>query len=216
MRNVIYHPGCLTRVFCKKIGENYKRILESIGLKFVVDDKLCCGSPLLNAGYKKEFDRLVEKNLHKLMRNKIGKIITNCPACFKVFSEDYGFNTVHVTKVIWENIEKLKLRNYKEEVMYHDPCYLSRFMRVYDEPRYILEALGFEIVEFGDNKERTMCCGAGGGLKANLKRTANRIAKLRLREVKTRKLITSCPLCYMHLKENAEGINVLELSEVLI
>ena len=37
-----------------------------------------------------------------------------------------------------------------------------------------------------------------------------------LKDVKTKKLITTCPNCYIHLKENSEDIEILELNEVLI
>ena len=40
-----------------------------------------------------------------------------------------------------------------------DPCHLRHAQRVVDEPRHILEAAGYEVVEID---ESGMCCGAAG------------------------------------------------------
>ncbi len=71
------------------------------------------------------------------------------------------------------------------------------------------------MTELPDNREQSLCCGAGGGVKANFPELANAIARQRLALVENGRLCTACPLCYAHFKENADGVEVLELSQAL-
>ena len=80
-----------------------------------------------------------------------------------------------------------------------------------------MKALDFEVIESKKTREDTSCCGAGGGLRNNAPKISSKIAKLRFKDVSTKKLITCCPMCYHHLKENApKDVEVLEFSQVLL
>jgi Fe-S oxidoreductase len=49
-------------------------------------------------------------------------------------------------------------------VTYHDPCYLGRHNRFFEEPREILRAIpGLELVEMAHCGPNSLCCGGGGG-----------------------------------------------------
>lgn len=184
---------------------------------------------MYNAGYDEDFKNLIEKNYHVFKDHGVTKILTNCPACYKVFSKDYpehykewDIKVEHATVVIWEAIKNGKVEVSNEnrgKITYHDPCHLGRHSNIYEPPRKILESIGYELVEMVHNRENALCCGGGGGLKTNQPKLSNEIAKIRIKEAKdtgVNKLVTSCPLCYLHLKENSIGIDVLELSEVLV
>lgn len=214
-KKILYFPGCWSKYKLKDITSNYTKILKKLGLSFdVANEEACCGAPLLNAGYQKEFQEIKQKNLGILNSKKFEKIITNCPNCYLILSRVYGVQTEHITQTIARYLKKIPVK-YEEKVTYFDPCNLGRKSGIYEEPRLILESLGFEVRELEQNRARGLCCGAGGGLKENLSALANKIAQDVLRQCKTKKLITCCPLCYLHLKENAKNIEVLELSQVL-
>jgi len=217
--NTLYYPGCMTKFVLKDLEENYMKILRELNIDFITlkDMEFCCGSPVINAGFPKDFNDLIDKNLEIFKKHGVSKIITNCPACYSIFSENYNLKVEHATQVIWKNIDKLNLKSFEGNVTFHDPCHLGRYSDIYDEPRLILKKIGYDIIESKHTKDRTLCCGAGGGLRNNAPKFSSKIAKLRFKDVPTKKLVTCCPMCYHHLKENSpEDVEVIELSQVLI
>src|SRR4029078_11417470 len=50
----------------------------------------------------------------------------------------------------------------RETVVFHDPCYLGRYRNIYEEPRTVAARYG-EVIEPRRTRERSFCCGAGGG-----------------------------------------------------
>ncbi|MFH1398904.1 MAG: (Fe-S)-binding protein [Candidatus Woesearchaeota archaeon] len=215
--NTLYYPGCMIKFVQPEILENYKKILKIIGVDFIMleDVELCCGSPALRGGYTNEFDSVKKRNIEIFKQYNITKVITSCPACYHIFKEEYKVNVQHITTLIVQHLDKFP-RRYSGKVSYHDPCHLGRYSGIYSEPREILKHAGFEVEELRDTMDKSLCCGGGGGLKTNNAGLAKEVARLRLKQVKTNRLITSCPMCYAQLKENAKGIQVLELSEVLV
>ncbi|MFH0808714.1 MAG: (Fe-S)-binding protein [archaeon] len=213
---VLYYPGCLTKGVLVENLENYKEIFNRLGIDFVMlgNEEVCCGLPVLNAGCRKDVKRLAEKNL-KLFREKgITKIVTNCPSCLHAFNSVYpelvrGWDIPceHATVVIRRRIKEKGIK-YKgdekdrEVVSYHDPCHLGRYSGVYDEPREVIELLGGKILESRFVREKALCCGGGGGVRANFESLAKGVARERVKsfDSKVEKIISPCGLCYANLK----------------
>jgi Fe-S oxidoreductase len=216
-QKILYYPGCLTLFYMKEVLNNYKSLLDDLGVDYImIKDMPCCGSPLINAGYKQDFESLKKNNMELLRQHGISKIITSCPHCYDVFKNHYSIDAEHITQVIERNKHKLVVENH-EDVAYHDPCLLTRKNKVIKEPRSILKQTGFKLIEPSRSREKTFCCGAGGGMKQNSPKIANKIAKERLGQLGSKKIIVSCPYCYLHLKENSGNKKkVLELGEVLV
>jgi len=229
--NILYYPGCLTKFVAKDLKKRYERILRKVGVDFIElsEIELCCGSPALKAGYEDDFKKNAQKNLEIFKEHSVKKIITNCPACFmvlkkeykKVLGKDWDIEVEHITQTIANKIRNSKSKTQNSErqlVSYHDPCHLGRQMGVYNEPREIIETLGYEISEMEFAKKESFCCGGGGGVKSNEPDLANRIAKERLNQAKktgAKILCTACPLCYLHLKENSKDIEVKEIADLI-
>ncbi len=213
----LFYPGCLAKHNLKSVANNYITLLQKLGVNLILlkDEEVCCGYPALSLGYKPEFEDLRLKNMEIFRKHNVKKIITLCPSCYLTFKNYEGMKVEHVTQTLAKYLRALPVK-YEKKITYYDPCCLSRKGGVMSEPRAILKALGFEVVELEDCREKTMCCGAGGGMKHNLPSISNKIAKKILSKVKTKTLITSCPLCYAHLKENSSKVEVLELSQVLV
>ncbi|MEA2007036.1 MAG: (Fe-S)-binding protein [Patescibacteria group bacterium] len=226
--NTLYYPGCLTKFAAKEILEKYKKILQREGIDFVMlgDKEVCCGSPVKNAGAQEQFKKLVENNLEIFKEHGIGRIITNCPACALVFKKDYkealgekwDIEALHFTEL--EPLKSTQKSKSNEVVTYHDPCHLGRALGIYDEPRKMIRNAGYEIDEMELNNFKSFCCGGGGGVKTNDGELSNRVAKDRIEQVKktkARTVVTPCPMCWAHLKENSgDDIEIKELSEIIL
>lgn len=210
--NTLYFPGCLTKGVLKEEFENYKKIFNKLGVEYILlsDEEVCCSLPVLNAGYKKDARKLMEKNFEIFKKYKVKKIITNCPSCYHAFKEiypkiarDWNIDVEHTSITILNAIKKkgIKVKT-KENVSYHDPCHLGRYSGIYNEPRRVIELLGGKIIEMKYNRENALCCGGGGGVRANFPEVAKAIAEKRIEGIpeSTTKLISPCGLCYLNLK----------------
>ncbi len=219
--NTLYYPGCVTHCALPEIQARYEALLREVGVDFIVLDgeTLCCGSPVKRAGYASDFDDLKAKNLEIFSRFSVGKIITNCPGCYHTLQQDYGMEVHHASQVLAERVQRLQPKELPiekyGEITYHDPCHLGRWSGIFDEPRNLLADSGWDVAELPDNRQQSLCCGAGGGLKSNHPELADAIAQQRLAQVQGDHLCTACPLCYAHFKQNAVGMTVLEFSEAL-
>ena len=224
---IVYYPGCLTKFKLKKQFELYKKILGKLKIDFIVlDEFLCCGNKIFDLGYETEARKLARRNLKIFKDNKINKVITNCPECYKFFSQncremmpDWDIEIEHILITILKKLEKIKITKEKEKIGYHDNCYLGRYSKLYNEPRDVLNLLGYEIVEFKENKKNADCCGACGALPMIDSELAGKIAENLIKKAKYENIdkIVTVGECYLHLKDIAKekGIEIFEISEII-
>ncbi|MBW2148088.1 MAG: (Fe-S)-binding protein [Deltaproteobacteria bacterium] len=219
--NTLYYPGCMTAHLLPHIQRRYEGLLRAIGTDFIVlpqGEIFCCGSPVHRAGYPDDFHHLRDHNLEVFHRFSVKRIISNCPACVYTFKEFYHMESWHVAEVVFRRGRRISSRAPTMEdgtIAYHHPCHMSRYLEVKKEPLEILRRHGYNPVEVGLDGNPNPCCGAGGGLQANEPDLAGAIAQDLLAGLQQNRLVTSCPLCYMHLQRHAGGIKVIELGELL-
>lgn len=230
--NILYYPGCLSKFVAKDLVENYRQLLRRQGIDFIElpDLEVCCGSPVKNAGFQEEFEKLARRNLETFRAHGVSKIITHCPACAYVFGHDYSellgkewpVEVKHISQILSPKNENSSSTN-STKLTYHDPCHLGRYAKLYEEPRRLLRGVGFQISEMDLNREQAFCCGGGGGLRANNPELSAKVAEERIMQAEKTGapiLCTACPLCYLQLKQAAEKkgsqIEVKELGQILL
>lgn len=217
----LYYPGCFEN---EEIISNYKRILKIIGINYIELEDFSCGSKYYELGYKKELRNKVLENLKFLRKSNVKKIITNCSICYYLLKEvylkinkEFDIEIEHILFPILKYLEKKRPSfNSKIEVSYQDPCYLGRYSNIYEEPRKIISLLGGNILEFKDNKNRAVCCGAAGGVLKNFPNLAKDMAKKRILNMNknSKILITSCSMCQNSFKK--ADANSIELSNFIL
>jgi len=225
----VYFPGCTTYFKHKEYFDLYLRILSRLGIEYKISQKkICCGLPALELGYDSEARKIARRNFEIFKEDNIGEIITSDPACYKMFSLDYPYllpdwniSTVNIWKIILDRLEEkpgLIKNKFSEKVCFQDSCYLSRYLGIVSEPRKILGLLGYNLIEMTDSKERSICSGNCGQLPFTNPELADLIAKERILQAKrigVQKIITVSISDYEILKRNSNGIEVVDISEVL-
>ena len=109
-------------------------------------------------------------------------------------------------------------------VVYHDPCYLGRHNRVFDEPRSLVDALpGARRVEMGRCRDKSFCCGAGGARMWMEEPVGQRVNHARAEEALSTGagvLATACPFCLIMLDDAVKSkarqdMAVLDIAQLL-
>lgn len=220
---------------CQEVARSLVAIFNKTGVNFGIlgNEETCCGGPILRMGEKGLFEMLVEKNLRSFKKYKIRKIVTISPHCYNTFVNDYPIGNEklkveHYTEFLWELIEQgiLKFSRKINIVTYHDPCYLGRYNGIYDAPRKIIDAIpGLSRIEMPRNRERSFCCGGGGGRiwieeAADQKRPSINRAHEAI-NVGPNILSTACPFCLINLDDaikvvgNDGKIQVKDVAELV-
>lgn len=238
-----YFVGCTSAYREQELAKNTVEILNKTQTPFRLlgDDELCCGSPLLRIGMRKQAIELAKKNVEAIEKAGIEKLIFSCAGCYRTFLIDYPeilgrklkFEVEHITQFLARLIKegKINLKELNKTVTYHDPCHIGRHIMsdkpkrkgLFDEPRKILKAFpGINYVEMLRSKENAWCCGAGGGVKSAFKDMALETAIDRVQEavdLGADILVSSCPFCARNLidaiKEIGANIEYKDIVELV-
>ncbi|HLK22969.1 MAG TPA: 4Fe-4S dicluster domain-containing protein [Bryobacteraceae bacterium] len=154
----------------REIIASLVQVFRSLNVSFgVLRKEKCTGDPARRLGNDLAFGQLAENNLETLKQSKVKKIISICPHCVRTIGTDWKeFGEAppieHHSEFLARHLDQLPSKTGAgENIVYHDPCYLGRYRNVYDEPREVFSRFG-TVVEAERSRERSFCCGAGGGL----------------------------------------------------
>jgi len=232
--DVLLYTGCASSYDSRLQGvaKAVASILKTAGVDFGVlkTQERCCGDALYQSGEDAYLEELVAENIATFRKTKAATVVSISPHCFNAFKTLYpkhgaDFRAVHYTQFIAELLDSGKIRqarHNKSAVTYHDPCYLSRYHGVQEEPRKLLESIkGIELLEMANSGDSTLCCG-GGGARVFQDIGGERLSTIRVREASetgAQVLATSCPYCIQNFEDSVktEGktLRVSDVAELL-
>jgi Fe-S oxidoreductase len=209
------------------------RVLAAAGIEVGIlgDEETCTGDPARRIGNEYLFQTQARQVIETLARHGITRIVTLCPHCYNTFRHEYPqmggrYEVWHHTQLLARLIAegRLRLRNRVESMIaFHDPCYLGRHNGEYEAPRRVLEAVpGAQTVEMLQSREKSFCCGAGGGLYWVEDRVGQRTSHVRARQATdagAQVVATACPFCMLMLEDAAAAIEspaqTMDVAEIL-
>ncbi len=218
--DTVYFSGCLAAYRVQSTAESTAKLLNSLDIRFntLGEDEQCCGNPMIMVG-NLFLARDLARHNYELLKGK--KVITSCAGCYRTFLEEYPsllgeectIDATHIVKVLADLIDEGKVKftkKIKEKVVYHDPCELGREMGIYDEPRKVIQSIpGIELVELVRNRERTWCCGGGGGLKGVKYDMSVEIGEDKVKEALAtgaKRIISACPSCKTNINDAIRAV----------
>jgi Fe-S oxidoreductase len=191
-----YDPGG------REIAASFARVMSHLGTSYgVLSKERCTGDPARRLGNDLLFQQLAEQNLETLQQAKAAKIVSICPHCVRTIStdwQDYGSPPAieHHSEFLARHAAQLPSQ-VGPKTTYHDPCYLGRYRGVYDQPRAVVARSG-DIVDPPRARERSFCCGAGGGLAFLGEEKGERVSHNRAKELVAtgaEVVAAACPFC---------------------
>jgi len=233
----LYFPGCFKGFDDrnKKVAKALVKILQRVGISFGVlgPEEGCCGDPARRTGNEYLYSMLVEKNLQTFERYHVKKILTTCPHCYNSLKHEYpqfggNFEVIHQTEFLKTLLDqkKIPLHNvYPLTVTYHDSCYLGRYNQIYEPPREILRAIpGMTLKEMERSRDRSFCCGGGGGRMWMEEHLGKRINEMRVDQALVLQpdvIATACPYCLTMLQDGLkargkdDSVKVYDIAELV-
>lgn len=203
----------------KQTSAAVAELLHTAGVSFAVlgSGESCTGDAARRAGNEVLFQMLAAQAIETLNEAKAQKIVVSCAHCFNTIAGEYPelgghFDVIHHTQLLNRLVRDGLLKPVAPgspsdtdqagrplHVTYHDACYLGRHNRVYEPPRELVASIpGVEVVEMPRNRDRAMCCGAGGAHAWFEESRGTRIGDARIVEAASTGadvVATACPFC---------------------
>lgn len=211
----LYYVGCAGSYDAanQKVVRDTVMLLKKAGVDFAVMGKTekCNGDPVRRFGDEYNFFEIAIENIANMRQYTFDKVVTHCPHCLHTIGKEYAkfengdFQTVHHTELLADLLKTGRLKaekEIKEETTFHDPCYLGRHHGEYNAPREVLKAIpGLTVKEMERNKDKSLCCGMGGGNMWYELPEGHHLANNRLQDIKevnVPKVSSACSFCLIN------------------
>ena len=236
--DVLYWAGCNTtlRSGVRATATATIRVLNAAGVDIMTlgEREGCCGFSLVAGGFFEDAKRNAERVANAVDEVDVETLVTSCSGCYETFVDFYPnklgvempCQVLHSTQLVERLIKDSDpaLNNLPKRVSYHASCGLGRHCGVYEPPRKLLKAIpGLQLIEPTMSRERSRCCGGGGGFWGLNSQASMNLAHLRIREdfmpLNVEAIAVTCPLCYTNflytLRRHAISMKVYDVMELV-
>ncbi|PCI04028.1 MAG: glycolate oxidase iron-sulfur subunit [Hyphomicrobiales bacterium] len=193
--------GCAQQVLDPRINAATLELLSRIGVEIVVPAKEgCCGALVHHMGREDASLAAARNNIdawwHEIENGGLDAIIITTSGCGTAV-KDYGHmlrldpvyaekakTIASLAKDITEYLSSRELdkneKGRKLKLAYHSACSMQHGQKIKDEPKRLLSAVGFDVV---DIPEGHLCCGSAGTYNILQSEIAGRLKDRKLRNI---------------------------------
>jgi glycolate oxidase iron-sulfur subunit len=221
--------GCSINYLFPSVGESTVRLLtRSRHSVAFPKDQACCGLPAYGSGDIETAKSLAWRNVEAFDRRDLEQIIVPCGSCFYFLKEGYlklfpndekvrAFSRKMVEPSTFflkqmnrsPQVNRSQDEHKKIRLTYHDPCHMRRGMKIYQEPRQLLQAS--QEIEWVEMKQPDRCCGMAGSFNFVYYDLSRKILKRKIDNIEATRadcVATSCMGCLIQLKDGIHQRNL--------
>lgn len=106
--------------------------------------------------------------------------------------------------------------NRQSSITYHDSCHMNRILGLRDEPRRLLQAVGYTIYEMA---EADRCCGFGGAFSIRMPEVSNAMTAEKIRQARATTattLVTADPGCLLQMRGMVRDADNMEVKHLAV
>ncbi|MBL4727702.1 MAG: glycolate oxidase iron-sulfur subunit, partial [Rhizobiaceae bacterium] len=193
--------GCAQQVLDPRINAATLELLSRIGVEIVVPAKEgCCGALVHHMGREDASLAAARNNIdawwHEIENGGLDAIIITTSGCGTTVKDyghmlrldpDYAEKAATIASLAKDITEYLSSRELdknekgkKLKLAYHSACSMQHGQKIKDEPKRLLSAVGFDVV---DIPEGHLCCGSAGTYNILQSEIAGRLKDRKLRNI---------------------------------
>lgn len=208
----IFWPGCAILSLGSEITEKTYSLLKT-KIPELSYSTFCCGKPSMHIYEGKDFEKRINFIKKKLKENGTKKIYTLCPNCYVTLSEFSGLCVQSAWSLIDECFPADKYNLLKGMAMsLHDPCPVVKDIESAEHVRNILNKMGVEVLEFKNNRDKTICCGKKNMLMTINPEKGKKVFEARASQAPSKEIVSYCAACVDTFRNNSfNASHILEL-----
>ena len=218
---VAMFTGCLIDKMFPNIAHSTIRVLEHLGVGiFLPDNQGCCGIPALSSGDLDTFNRLLAHNLARFAAGDFDVLVTACATCTSTIHEVWptmaderhrdaavklAERTMDINQFLVRDAglePSAAATDGTHTVTYHDPCHLKKSLKVFVEPRTVIQAArGCRLKEMA---QPDWCCGMGGSFNLQHYDISKGIGQKKAAQIQATGadiVATGCPACMIQISD---------------
>jgi glycolate oxidase iron-sulfur subunit len=218
-----YFVGCTTNYLFPEVGEATLKLISPMGKVILPAKQTCCGLPAFSLGDINTARELARENVLAFSDGQLDAIVVACSSCAAQIKTEYtsllADDTALMPKVkdfvlkVEELSQFLAKKDFNptpthssptQAVAFHDPCHAKRKLKIFNEPRKLLNAIpGLSLVELEGNR----CCGHGGLFNLSHPSLSQKILEHPLTALdrsNAKVITTSCMACLIQFKSGVQ------------